>query len=658
MTVGQALAEARDAFQGRNFTLAAEIARQVLRAVPGQPDALTLLGMVACVTGRPTEALPLFEQAHAASPGDASILANWGIALQQVGRLSDAIDAFNRAAALGPNVNGVWYNLGTALNLAGRPAPAADAFRRALALDPRHVPSQVGLADALKALGQWEAAAEGYGAALYLAPAHLAALNNLGNVLKLTGDLDGAAAAFEDVLRQAPSAPVWSNLGLTRLEQGRLGDALAAFDAALRLDPSSASAASNRLLARNYDPTASVGQLLEEHAWWGTQFAATASEPAAATPLGGRKLRLGYVSPDFRRHPLASFLEPLLSNHDRERFEVFAYAEVAQPDPVTERLQRLVAGWRSTWGHGDAQVAQLIRADGINILIDLAGHTAQSRLRVFAHQPAPVRLTYLGYPNTTGVPAMQYRLTDSVCDPPGEAPCHTEELVRLRGCFCCFAPPGDAPGVAPLPAQLSGRLTFGSPHNPAKLNDGVLDVWAAILRELPAARVLFVRHSLTGSARERVIGRLRGAGVPAAQIDFVAPGRAGPDYLEAYQHIDLVLDPWPWGGHATTCEALWMGVPVLTLRGGRHAGRMSASVLAAAGLGEWVAGSVEEYVARAQDWAGRIDELAELRRTLRDRVAGSPLCDAAGFTRQFEGVLEGLCWRAGGEQTSASSPVA
>ncbi len=276
--------------------------------------------------------------------------------------------------------------------------------------------------------------------------------------------------------------------------------------------------------------------------------------------------------------------------------------------------------------------------------MDLAGHTNNNRLAVFAHKPAPVQVSYLGYPNTTGLAAMDYRLTDAVADPPGEPSYYTEELVRLTGCFCCFQAAEYAPAVGPSPAARNGHMTFGSVHNLVKLNAGVLDLWAEVLRAVPTARLLVYRNTLAGSARDRLRQEFTARGIAEDRVELRHGASPGRGYLDFYADIDVLLDTLPWSAHTTACEALWQGVPVLTLRGTRHAGRMAASILTDAGLPGWIAETPAQYVGLAREQAANAEKLAALRATLRDQVARSPLCDGLAFTRRLEEAYRWI-WR-------------
>jgi predicted O-linked N-acetylglucosamine transferase (SPINDLY family) len=354
-------------------------------------------------------------------------------------------------------------------------------------------------------------------------------------------------------------------------------------------------------------------------------------------------LRVGYVSPDFRTHAVSYFFEPILRHHDRNRAEAYCYAEVAAPDDTTARLQGLASVWRWTVGLTDAQLAEQVRRDRVDILVDLAGHTSGHRLGVFARRPAPVQLTYLGYPSTTGLSAIDGLLTDAIVDPPGEPPWSAELPYRLPGLFCCYAPPVDAPAVGPSPAARGFGPTFGALHKLSKLNTAVLDVWCDLLRAIPSARLLLFRNNLTGTRREEIHLYFVERGIGPDRLDLRHEMPAG-GHLTVYGEIDVALDVFPWCGHTTACEALWMGVPVITLLGDRHAGRMTASVLMALGLDDWVARSPGHYLAiarrAADDWEG----LARLRSALRERVRQSPLCDGRGWTARLEDAYRDL-WR-------------
>jgi predicted O-linked N-acetylglucosamine transferase (SPINDLY family) len=365
-----------------------------------------------------------------------------------------------------------------------------------------------------------------------------------------------------------------------------------------------------------------------------------------------RPVRIGYVAHDFLATAFSCFLQPILQAHDESRVQVVCYQRDSVVDHAALKPRR--DAWRALGGKTSAQIADLVRADGIDILVDLLGHTRGHSLPVFSHRPAPVQITWLGYPNTTGLTCIDYRLTDAIADPPGEPNCHTEELVRLFPVFCCYGPPRDAPPVGPLPMLRNGRLTFGSHHNLAKLNTAVLDSWCRVLNAVADSRLLVFRDTLHGGVQARLLGEFTQRGIDAGRIELRLTSGVDHAYLDLYHEVDVMLDAFPWSGHTTTCDALWMGVPVLTLLGNRHAGRMAASMLSCVGLPQYIAQNEADFVRRARDMAHDTSALMALRAALRERMEASPLCDAQSFTRGLEDTYRVL-WRrwCAGNGTSA-----
>jgi predicted O-linked N-acetylglucosamine transferase (SPINDLY family) len=433
---------------------------------------------------------------------------------------------------------------------------------------------------------------------------------------------------------------------------GRAEESLAYYRSALAAAPKAgadeAAIGSNLLFALNAVPGIAAAAVFAEHRGWGERHAEPLKakwRPHANVPEPERRLRVGYLSPDFRRHSVAYFIEPVLAAHDRRQVEVFCYASVLNRDEVTDRLQGLADRWRDVVGLGDGEAAETICADGVDILVDLAGHTGNSRLSVLARKPAPVQGTWLGYPNTSGMTAVDFRVTDSVADPEGQADAlHTERLVRLDGGFLCYKPPADAPAVGPLPAHENGFVRFASCNNLAKAAAPAIAAWARILARVPGSRLLLKSKPLVhDGARRLVAERFMAAGVGADRLDMLGWIVDGT-HLEVYRRVDVGLDTFPYNGTTTTCEALWMGVPVVTLAGDRHAGRVGASLLARVGLDDLVTRSGDDYVERAVALAGDLGALAALRWGLRGRVAASGLLDAARFARGLEEAYRRL-WR-------------
>jgi predicted O-linked N-acetylglucosamine transferase (SPINDLY family) len=570
-----------------------------------------------------------------------------GIAYLKARDLRRAEDCFRRALAAAQNDFQAWYYLGATLQFSGRLEKAIEAFDRSLAIEPTFAEALNNRGVAHAQQKQFDTAIADLEQASRLRTDWGEPLINLGNLYKERAEYDLAIHCFQRLVAAAPAGCEGHNmLGGALAIRGRLADGKRHFVEALRLEPRFATAHSNLLLALNYDPEIDPVELLAEHRWFdrlhGQGLAPV--KPHANLPDPERRLRVGYVSPDFRRHAAAPFLEPILAHHDHERFEVFAYAEVPRPDATSERFRSLVATWRTTSGAADQAVAEQIRADGIDILIDLAGHSSANRLGVFGYRPAPMQVTYLGYPNTTGMAAIGYRLTDAVTDPPGEPVCHTEELIRLPGCFVCYQPPEEAGEPGPLPAIERGAVTFGSVHNLAKLHPAVLALWCDVLERVPRSRMRMVRNTLVGEVVERLRRPFRERGIADDRVEMLRASDVEAGYLGAYSGIDIMLDAFPWSGHATACEALWMGIPLVTLTGSRHAGRMATSVLRTVGLPQLVAASQEDYIAIAARLADDLESLAALRNDLRTRVRNSPLCDPPAFMVGYEAALRSL-WR-------------
>jgi protein O-GlcNAc transferase len=394
----------------------------------------------------------------------------------------------------------------------------------------------------------------------------------------------------------------------------------------------------------NYDPGATPAAVFAMHVLWGREHERPPRFAHPNVPEPGRPLRVGYVSPDLRRNAVMVFMDPVLANHDPAEVAVFLYADVRRPDTTTARLRAAAPGWRDIAGMSDDDAAALVHADGIDVLVDLAGHLMEGRLGVFAQRPAPVQVTYMGYPSTTGLRAIDYRLTDAVADPLGEPSYHVEELWRLPRGFSCYAPPAKAPDVSPSPALLRGHVTFGSKHKIEKLNPSVLALWARVLHAVPGSRMILYRRRL-GEVMDQVACGFADHGIGADRIDLRNRMPDGRHHLAVYEEIDVSLDAFPWTGPTTACDALWMGAPVVTWSGARHAARMVASVLASAGLDDWIGRSPDEYVAIAARLAADVPRLAEIRRGLRPRVAASALCDGPSFTRDLESAYRAMWQR-------------
>jgi predicted O-linked N-acetylglucosamine transferase (SPINDLY family) len=482
--------------------------------------------------------------------------------------------------------------------------------------------------------------------ALRLQPALADAHNNLGLAVAARGKPDEALACYERaVALEANHVGALTNLGNAYKDQGRLDKAITCYRLVLAAQPQAAHVHSNLLLALHYQAGAHPGILLSEALHYAQQHAAALADsraPHPVRPLQGRRLRIGYVSADFREHPVAFFLEPILAAHDHQRFEIFCYADVSHPDAWTRRFEGYADQWRSLVGLSDAQAAAVIRQDGIDILVDLAGHTGGNRLLVFARKPAPVQAAYLGYLGTTGLAAIDYYLTDVHADPPGATEAHYQEhLVRLPECGFCYQP-GPAPPVrTDLPARHTGQVTFGCLNTLAKLSDEVLALWARALAAVPNSRIA-LRSSAGRWAEDWVRATLVRHGITAERVMLMGRTASRFDYLQLLHELDLCLDPFPYNGVTTTCDSLWMGVPVLTLAGNMHVSRMGVRFLRSVGLDELIAPTPEAYVRLATELAGDLPRLAALHCGLRERMSRSPLMDAARLTRDLEAAYQGM----------------
>jgi len=603
------------------------------------------------LAGRLLPAEACYRRAIGVNPDHAHAFANLGNALQGQGKLDEAVIAYRRAVALSPHHAEAYANLGAALVDQGKSNEAVAACQSAIDLNPDFALAHSNLGAALILLRRGNEAAIACRRAIAIKPDIAEAHYSLGVVLQGQGKLDEAIASYRRAFALRPNyAQAYSNLGAALVDQGKLDEAIAACRRAIAIKPDYAGAHGNLLLYLNYNDRETAESLFAEHREWGARLCRQATTPVAFANArqAGRRLRIGYVSPDLREHPVSRFFEPLLREHDREAVEIFCYAEVARPDAVTARLRELSEQWLTTAGLTDDALAERIRADGIDILVDLAGHTANNRLGVFARKAAPVQATWLGYPNTTGLDAIDYQLVDAITDPVGADAWASETLVRLPDGYFCYGAAQDAPEPAAPPSLMTGVVTFGSFNNPAKLSASTLDAWARLLTRLPHARLLLKGKPFADAgARALLLGKLGERGIAADRIELEGWSSNIADALGSYGRLDIALDPFPYNGATTTCDTLWMGVPVVTLRGDRHAARVGASLLAQVGLPDLVADSVEDYVEIAAALAGDSKRLTELRRTLRPRMAASPLCDAPGFARKMEAAYRDMwqTWR-------------
>jgi protein O-GlcNAc transferase len=675
-----ALQRADQCYTTGDLPTAARLYREVLVREPANHKAVFMLGMIEHQRHAHAAARELFERAIALN-GTAPYYWHYlGRTLQALGENAAALVYFKRARQLDPSLLEAWLcegrlfrslgalaqsestyvaaaelhpesalpveHLGELELARGRLEQAAEYFQRAARLEPQLIAPVINLGVVHQRSGRLEQAGECYKRAIQLDPESVVAHANLGWIENKRGLLAAAENHLRRALSLDPNYPAASiDLASVLHELGEVHEAIGCYQRALALAPNPAHH-SSLIALMLYDAATPPNAVLEEARRWSQLYAPeSAQEPLDLAALAkAPRLRVGYVSPDFRQHSVAHFSEPLITAHDASRFEVFCYSNSHARDDVTARIAER-SQFRRIRDRTDAEVAAQIRADGIHILVDLAGHTADNRLTLFARRPAPIQATYVGYPGTTGVNAIHYRFTDALADPEPLADVeYSERLIRLPDAFCCFRPPERAPEVQPLPALERGYITFGSLNNYTKLSAPVFETWAQLLARVPDARLVLQSRPFGDPAiRERVWSRFGALGVSRERVDLhgAMPFEA---HLALYNQIDIGLDTFPWNGHTTTLLALHMGVPVVTLTGDRFGGRMGLSVLTHLGLADWIATDRDQYVAiaasRASDRAG----LCQLRQHLRAKLASSPLCDAAGFTRGMEAAYEAL-WR-------------
>jgi protein O-GlcNAc transferase len=552
------------------------------------------------------ESLTALQKTVELLPDDADAHSNLGIALAAMGRLEDAVKCYRRAIAINPDLAAAHSNLGIALTDLGQIEPAIISCRRALELHPDS--SEI----------------------------H----SNLGNALKYFGQLDKAIASYRRALEiKSDDAAVHSNLGSVLKDAGHVEAAIASCQRALQISPNLQIAFDNLLFIKLYQSE----QTTEEMSTLHSKFDAVFGLPHKGQTRfhsnlkdENKRLKIGYVSADFRSHAVATFMEPILACHAKSRIEVYCYYNHSLYDDVSTRIHAHADHWVPCIGLNDDQLAERIRDDGIDILVDLSGHTEGNRLLTFARKPAPVQMTYLGYPGTSGLSAIDYRISDGYSDPSGSDKFYSEQLLRLPDSLCCYRPVIDMPAVSTLPALTNGFVTFGSLNNSNKIDQHVIALWARILVALPTSRLLMATIP-EGDRRTWILKQFELGGVSSNRIDFYGTLSIG-EFHRLFQRVDIALDPLLITGGTTTCESLWMGVPVVVLIGERFLRRVGYSFLCSAGLPQFGAKTADEYVGIAVETAKDLRRLSQLRTDMRTKLTVSPLMDQVRFTQNLENL--------------------
>lgn len=648
-SVAELLGQSRQYADSGQTEKAADICQRILASDPDNAAAHFELGLIALKLKQLDASIRSFSRAIELDPSPWAFHHALGTAHIRSGNLAAAANSFRQAVTANPLGFEAWRDLGQVLLQGGDLASALEFLQRAIALRPGALDARLSLARTLDQLGRLKEAADLFGELVAARPDVPDLHYDLGVVTAKLGRFDEAIASYRNAIAARPDyGTAYNNLGTVLTAIGDREGAVACYRNALTYQPDDAQARSNLLMTLNYMPVPAreiYSEALQFEAQHGSRF--LTSEPVFPNSRErDRVLKVGYVSSDFKIHSVAHFLRKLIAAHRRDRVEVFCYSNVSAPDEMTREIQERADHWVPIVGMPDEGVASRIRADQIDILVDLGGHTAANRLLVFARKPAPVQVAWLGYPNTTGMRAMDYRLTDAVADPPGVADeLHTEKLVRLEHGFLCYQTDQFRPDLGEPPSLAQGHITYGSFNHFPKLTPDVVRLWSAILGQTPGSRlVLKARAMFHEQTRLRCAQEFARHGIGPDRMVMLELIPGHEEHLRAYRMVDIALDPFPYNGTTTTCEALWMGVPVITLRGDRHAARVGASILHRVGLTDMVARDEDEYVRLACALAGDTARLVTLRRGLRAKMLDSPLMNVALFTESLEDAYREM-WR-------------
>ncbi len=591
--------------------------RHAIALEPRLPNAHNNLGLLFEQEGRFEEAAHCYAAAVAHDPSFLPALCNSGSVAWKLGRWPDVINWYDRALALNNSMPQAHFARGFALRMLRRPKEAVAALERAIALKPDFAEAQSLLGTLFQKLTRIAEAEQCFRAAVQANQQLQAPWVGLGNILMNRGDV---REAHEYYFKAMQLAAPWPNDGYAH---------------------------STYLYSLNFldkDPE----EVFRAYRSWAENHVREAqSVTHSNSPDPERCLRVGYVSPDFHEHAMALFVAPVLGGHDRNAFEVIGFSNVQWPDEKQRKLRDLTDQWHDIAQLDAAEVEKLVRSEQIDILVDLTGHMARNRLDVFARKPAPVQVTWLGYPNTTGLRSMDYRLTDAVADPPGVTDAwHTEKLLRLPGSFLCFEPPSKPDAASVAPCERNGYVTFGSFGNITKVSAETFDDWAAVLREITNARLVLKRYHLSDeSTRDNLLRKFSDRGVAPERVELLPFNPSRGDHLSNHSRLDILLDSFPYNGTTTTCEALWMGVPVVSHYGRTHVSRVGLSLLTSVGLEELASASHDDFVARTVALAQAPERIRTMHATLRDRFLASPVCDMRGFVRNLEEAYRHM-WRA------------
>jgi protein O-GlcNAc transferase len=587
--------------------------------------------------GRAPEAIDICKRALTHGRMTIDLTYNLGVAYQANRQLDDAVSAYQQVLALMPKHLMACNNLGVCLQLLRRPKEAEAVYRKLVEMSPEAGHAHINLGEILRLQGRNEEAVAECRRGVELDPQLREGNYNLGLALRAAGDLDGAVEAYCKSIAAFPDhAESYNNMGNALKDMGRVAEAIDSYRRAITISPDHVDCDSNLMLAIHYSQDYHLPAVVEELRKWNQRRAVPLRGEIRAhdnQPDPDRRLRIGYVSADFRYHACSFFLAPLLRHHDHQAFEIFLYSQLDNGDWMTEKFQSYADQWRKTIGVSDKDVAEQIRRDKIDILVDAKLHCAENRLMVLAHKPAPIQVSWLGYPGSSGLETMDYRVSDENLEPGGSVYPFAEQPIQIQDCFWSYDPLASEPAVNALPALSVGHVTFGSLNNFCKNSDLTLRLWASALNAVPDSRL----HVLApkGSARKRFVEKMTGHGIDAGRIEFL-DHIPREDYLKYYHRIDICLDTLPYNGHTTSLDALWMGVPVVTLPGGTPPGRVGVTHAKNLKMPELVASGEQDFSKVAAKLASDLPALDRLRQSLRGRMEKSPLMDGPGFARKME----------------------
>ena len=632
--------------QSGDVAQAEAAARAGLVASPLSADMPYLLGNVHATRGELDEAVARYADALALNAGYAQVHQALGDVHRQQGRLAEAVESHRRSVSLNPASAEARARLAAALHDSGQLEAAIAAYGQALALDPNQADVQANMGYALQQAGHGEAAIASYQRAIAMRPDVAGVYSNLGNALSELGRLGEGVASYEQALALAPDDDrTHNNMAATLVCQGRLGAAVKGFERALELNPDYATAHSNMLFALNYHPDLGADEIFAAYRAYDRRFAARWQEgtlPHTNDRSPTRRLKVGYVSPDFRRHSVHAFLSPLFSHHDRQAVEVHAYSDVLIEDDITAFYKRAADHWVCAAGLSDEQLAARIRADGIDILVDLAGHTGKNRMGLFARKPAPVAVSWLGFGYTTGLSAIDHFLTDGTSAPPGCEHLFAEQVWRVATPAYAYRPTTGMGEVGASPAAARGFITFGTLTRAIRMNHRVVAAWSHILNRTPGSRmVIDSTNYQDASTRNALLAAFAAQGIGPERLDV---GFHSPPW-DLFRGIDIGLDCFPHNSGTTLFETLYMGLPYITLAGRPSVGRLGSTILEGAGHPEWIAHTETEYIDKAVALASDVPRLAALRQQLRADMQASPLMDEPGFARKVEAAYRGMFTR-------------